>query len=125
MISAEKYKVIADLLNNAQDRGSDILGYLTSMTTDLSNSEISEDSIHRQRLEDQIDATSDVVQSRHVNYTTYMLDFVRTLQKYIDDRYSSIDDFLSDNNTQVLPVFAEMSESVGYPISAANIENVS
>ena len=125
MITATKYKTITDLLDSSQDRGSDVLGYLTQMTTDLSNSEIPSESIDRQRLEDQISATSDVVDSRHNDYTTLMLDFVRVLQKYIDDNYSSIDDFLSDNSTQVLPVFADMSELVGYPIDVSNIENVS
>lgn len=125
MISATQYKIIADLINNAQDRGSDILGHLTQMTTDLSNSEILEDSIDRQRLEDQIDVTFDVIDIRHNSHTKFMLDFVYILQKYIDDNYSSVDDFLSDNSTKVLSVFADISERVGYTISTENIENVS
>ncbi len=122
MISASRYKIIADLIDNAQTSGASVNGHLSNMTTTLSESEMSSDSIDRQRLEDQIDATSGTMTSRHTLYTTYVVDFVKVLQKYIVDNYSSIDDFLSDNNTQVKSVFADISEHVGYPIDAANVE---
>ena len=122
MISANKYKIIADLINNAQDRGSDITSYVLSMNTTLSNSEMLADSIDRQKLEDQIDVTLDVMTNYHQSYTRRMKDFVFVLQKYVDDNYSSVNDFLLDNNTQVLPIFADISETVGYPIDAANID---
>lgn len=122
MISASRYKIIADLIDNAQTSGASVDGHLSNMTTTLSESEISSESVDRQRLEDQIDATSDTITNRQTLYTTYMVDFVKVLQKYIVDNYSSIDDFLSDNNTQVKSVFADISERVGYPIDAANIE---
>ena len=125
MISASRYKIIADLINNAQDRGSISVGYLEDMSSVLDSSEISEESTDAQRLQDQISITSDVVYGHHQLFTKCMTDFVFTLQKYIEDNYSSINDFLSDNNTQVLPVFAELSELVGYPIDSGNIENVS
>ncbi len=125
MISASRYKIIADFINNAQDRGSDITGYLSDMSSTLSSSEILSTSNDRQRLEDQISVTSDLMSSRHQFYTSYMTNFVFVLQKYIDDNYSTIDDFLANNNTQVLPVFADLSEAVGYPIDAVNIENIS
>lgn len=125
MISARRYKIIADFINNAQDRGSDITGYLSDMSSILSSSEILSTSNDRQRLEDQIDATSDIMSSRHQFYTVHVINFVFVLQKYIDDNYSTVNDFLFNNNTQVLPVFADISEEVGYPIDAANIENVS
>ncbi len=122
MISANKYKIIADLINNAQNRGGDITSYVLNMNATLSNSEISADSIDRQKLEDQIDVTLGVMTNYHNVYTRHMTDFVFTLQKYIDDNYTSVNDFLSDNNTQVLPIFADISETVGYPIDNANID---
>jgi len=122
MISASRYKIIADLINNAQARGTDCVGHFSNMTTTLSNSEMLPDSNDRQRLENQIDATSDTITKHHQLYARLMSDFVRILQKYIDDNYSTIDDFLSDNSTQVLSVFADISATVGYPIDAANIE---
>ena len=125
MISANRYKIIADLINNAQDRGGDIITYFTNMINTLSDSEISENSIDRLKLEDQINATSDVMIILHQNYEDHMIEFVFVLQKYIDDNYSTVNDFLSDNNTQVLSVFAAISEAVGYPIDAANIEDIS
>jgi len=125
MISASRYKKIADLINDAQDRGNDIVGYLTAMTTTLSNSEILEDSIDRQRLEDQINASLDFIVNHHQLYAGQMVNFVYILQKYIDDNYTTINDFLVDNNTQVKAVFANISRVVGYPIDASNIEDVS
>ena len=125
MISANRYKIIADLINNAQDRGSIAFGNLQDMSITLSSSEISEDSIDAQRLQDQILATSNVIYSQHQLFTNPMIDFVFSLQKYIEDNYSSVNDFLSDNSIKVLPVFADISESVGYLIDYDNIENVS
>ena len=125
MISENRYKIIADLINDAQARGSDIVSYFENMTDTLSNSEISESSIDRLRLEDQIDATSDLMNTCHEFYEKCMTDFVFVLQKYIDDNYSTVNDFLSDSNIQVKLVFAGISEAVGYPIDAANIEDIS
>jgi len=122
MILSERYKTIADLINNAQDRGSEVASHVLSMDTTLSNSEISALSIDRQRLEDQIDVTLDIMTKYHQDYTKQMTDFVYALQKYIDDNYTSVNDFLSDNNIKVLPVFADISRTVGYPIDAANID---
>ncbi len=122
MISANRYKTIADLIDNAQSRGTDIIQYLDNMLTTLSDSEILEESTDRQRLESQINTTSDVMINHHQSYTRYMRDFVFALQKYIDDNYSTVDDFLSDNGIKVLPIFADISRVVGYPIKAANID---
>ena len=125
MISASRYKIIADLINNAQDNGSKITYYINSMSTVLSNSEILSTSIDRQRVESQVDATLDVMINNHQNYTRYMMNFVSVLQKYIEDNYHSVNDFLSDNDIKVLSIFADISEVVGYPIDAVNIENIS
>ena len=125
MITASKYKIIVDFINNAQDRGEDIVSPLDNMLTTLSNSEIIEESNDRQRLEAQINYTKDVLSSHHYSYTRDMTNFVYTLQTYIDSNYSSVNDFLSDAGIQVLPVFADISEIVGYPIDDSNIESVS
>lgn len=125
MISANRYKIIADLINNAQDRGNKITHYIENMNIILSNSEIPSFSIDRQRLESQIDVTLDIMINYHQDYATHMINFVSALQKYIDDSYSSVNDFLSDNNIKVLSIFADMSEIVGYPIDSANIEDIS
>jgi hypothetical protein len=125
MISSVRYKVITDLINNSQDRGNDIVTHLNNMLDTLSISEILESSTDRQRLESQIDATLTIVEERHQSYNSFVRDFVFILQKYIDDNYSSVNDFLFDNGIQVLPVFAEISNLVGYPIDSVNIENIS
>lgn len=122
MILASTYKSIADLINYAQGRGSDMAYYVNRMNTNLSNSDIEEESADREKLEDQISATLQVLSETHGTYETQMLTFVEILQKYIDDNYSSVNDFLSDNSTKVLSVFADISEEVGYPIDAENIE---
>ncbi len=122
MISIERYKTIADLINNAQDRGSDVVTHFSNMITTLSDSEILAASIDRQRLEDQIDATLDIMSVRHQSFARCMTDFVFILQKYVNDNYSSVNDFLSDNETKVLPVFADLSEVVGFLIDTLNIE---
>jgi len=125
MIAPDRYKRIVDLINNAQDRGSDVVGYFSSMLDTLDDSEIVAGSTDRLRLEDQIEVTSEVMEGHHQQYARTMSDFVFVLQKYVTDTYGSVNDFLSDNNIQVLPVFADISEVVGFPIDAGNIENIS
>ncbi len=125
MILASRYKIIADLINNAQDRGREITRLVGNMNIYLSESEIFSTSTDRQRLESQIDVTLEVMTNFHQNYANLMKDFVFILQKYIDDNYSSVNDFLSDNSTQVKAVFADISQTVGYPIDAENIESIS
>lgn len=118
---SDKYKTITDIISNAQDRGEDIVNYINNMTTDLSNSEINEESIDRKKLENQITVTSNVVNKRHNLYTEQLLTFVLKLQKYIDSNYISVNRFLRDNSIKVLQTFADISEEVGYPIDDDNI----
>jgi hypothetical protein len=122
MISANRYKIIADLIDSAQSRGTPIAQYFSNMLETLSSSEMIEDSTDRQRLESQINTTLDVVDRYHQSYTRLMRNFVFALQKYVDDNYSTVDDFLSDNGIKVLPIFADISRVVGYPIADANID---
>ena len=119
---ADKYKLITDFISNAQNRGVDIVTYINNMTTDLSNSEINENSIDRERLEKQIISTARVVNRRHNVYTSQMLRFVLDLQKYVNNNYVSVNDFLRDNEIKVLPTFAAISDEVGYTIDSSNIE---
>jgi len=125
MISASRYKIIADYVNNSQARGFNISSHLNDMSSTLSNSSILPTSTDGQRLLDQIDTTSDLLISRHQYYTKYVIKFVLVLQQYINENYSSVNDFLFNNSIKVLPVFADISEQVGYPIEASNIENIS
>lgn len=125
MITPSLYKTIADLINNAQDRGSDIVYYINKMDTDLASSTINEENVNRTKLESQITQTLSVLVNRHSNKVEFMLVFVFKLQRYVYNSYGSVNNFLSDNNTQVLPTFAEISGQIGYPIDAANIDNVS
>jgi len=117
------YKTVADLINNAQKIGAETVTYFDSMIDTLSSSEILEESTDRQRLESQINVTSGVMTNYHQLYTRQMKDFVFTLQKFIDDNYLSVNDFLSDNNIKVLPIFADISRTVGYPIDDENIDS--
>jgi hypothetical protein len=122
MISANRYKTITDLIDSAQSRGTEITQYFDTMLTTLSDSEISVVSTDGQRLESQINATLKVMTDYHQSYSKFTIDFVFVLQKHVDDNYSTIDNFLSDNGIKVLPIFADISSVVGYPIKAANID---
>lgn len=119
------YKEITDLINDAQERGSDIVSFVDKMITDLNNSEIPSTDIHREKLEAQINSTSDLLNLNNVSYTTQMLSFVEGLQRYITNKYGSVDTFLSDNKIKVKSIFADISETVGFPILFSNISDVS
>jgi hypothetical protein len=122
---SSKYKEITDTINDAQERGSDIVSFVDNMITSLESSEIIAEDIHRQRLEAQITSTSNNLTNRNVSYTTQMKTFVGDLQKYITEQYGSVDTFLSDNKIKVKSTFAAISEDVGYTILPTNISDVS
>lgn len=119
------YKEISDLINSAQERGSDIVSFVDEMATELNNSEIFSEDIHKEKLEKQINSTSSDLSLRNVNYTIQMLNFVEALQKYITEKYGSVDTFLGENSIKVKSTFADISEEVGYPILPGNISDVS
>ena len=125
MISSTLYKEIADLINDAQARGADIASNVYQMKTDLQNSEIHEDNIYRQLIENVVDSTYDVLNNRHNLYASEMLGFVSSLQRHVDNNYSSVNDFLQDNAIQVYSIFASVSEEAGFLINNENIIDVS
>jgi len=122
---SDNYKTITDLIDSAQLRGADIVSFIDQMGIDLSNSEIPSGDINRERLESNINVVSNRLSSNNVSYTIQLLSFVVSLQKYITDKYGSVDDFLSDNSIKVKSTFAAISEAVGYIILPTNISDVS
>ena len=122
---SSRYKEISDNINDAQERGSDIVSFVDNMITELNDSEIPSVDIDRERLEKQISSTSDNLIEKNIDYTPQMLKFVGDLQRYITERYISVDNFLSDNNIKVKSIFAAISEEVGYEILSTNISDVS
>jgi len=119
------YKLMTDLINDVQARGSDIVSFVDKMATDLDNSEILSTDIYREKLDDQISSTSDGLTLNNINYTIQMLKFVGDLQRYITSKYGSVDTFLENNSIKVKSIFANISEEVGYPILSKNISDVS
>ena len=97
----EIYKTMTDYINDAQGRGENIVYYIDKMRTDLNNSEIFSEDLNKEKLENQIISTSNLLTLRHNSYTIQMLNFVRLLQKHITDEYSSVDIFLSNNGIKV------------------------
>jgi len=122
MISIRIYKTIADLIDSAQRRGGDIVSNINQMSSDLNNSEIPTENNQKEILEVAIENTFSNLNSREVIYTQAMLKFVKALQLYVSNNYSSINDFLSDNDTKVKTVFADLSNEVGFLIDPSNIE---
>ena len=121
----EWYKTVSDLINDAQVRGEDIVAFVDKMATDLNSSEIPSDDIHKEKLEAQINSTSNRLSLNNISYTTQLLNFVEALQGYITEEYGSVDEFLSDNKIKVKTTFADISEEVGYTILPSNISDVS
>ena len=119
------YKTITDLINDEQLRGLDIVSFVDNMVTNLNNSEILFEDIYRQRLEAQIISTANNLSGRNVSYTPQLVKFVTDLQKFMTNKYGSVDIYLSDNKIKVKSTFAEISEAVGYPILPTNVSDVS
>ena len=121
----DQYKNISDNINDAQKRGTDIVYFIDNMITNLGNSEIPPTDISRERLESNINTTSNRLSLNNVSYTIQLLKFVGNLQRYITESHGSVNEFLNNNNIKVKSTFAEISEEVGYPISPNHIEDVS
>ncbi len=122
---ANIYKPLSDFINDSWARGESLAFYVDKMAIDLASSEIDSEDINRKRLESVISSTSVLLNNRHVDFTAQLLKFIFVLQKYVTDNYTSVNDFLSDNGIQVKPKFAEMSDTVGFPIGSSNVEGVS
>ncbi len=122
MITIIKYKRISDLINDIQVRGTDIVYYVDKMAVNIALSDIPSQDVNRLRLESQITTTSDLLTNTDLFYTRQMKIFVGALQRYVNDNYSSVNDFLSDNNTKVGRTFALISDVVGFTIDSSNIE---
>ncbi len=110
------YKMTADLISDSQDRGENISSEILQMRNDLDNSEIDDENIDKLWLYNEINRTYIEINRQHNNYSSETLNFVQKLQKYIVDKYGSINSFLRDNNLTVLPTFAAISSLVGYTI---------
>ena len=119
------YKDMTDKISDAQDIGVGIISHIEQMNIDLNNSEIPNEDTNKEKLENQISATYNILNLKNNIYTIQMLKFVQSLQKYITDKYKSIDIFLSKNSIKVKSTFANISETVGYLILPINIVDIS
>lgn len=130
MISSELYKEIADLIASIQLRGSDdtefargIVTNIGLMRDNLSNSEVSINDFDKLWLFNTLDTNYDTFYSNHFLKSRNILSFVRELQVYTEKNSGLlINDYLGNNNIKVLPMFAEISEIVGYIIDEDNID---
>ena len=110
------YKNIADIISNSQDRGENISSEMLQMRNDLDNSEVDDDNIDKKWVYEEINRTYGELNTQHNNYSRETLNFVQKLQEYIVSNYSSVNTFLRDTNTTVLPTFSIISGLVGYTI---------
>jgi len=122
MLNPNIYKQIADIINSAQAKGVNMLEEISTMSDHLSDSDVSADNINKQWLYNMIQNNYVIFNKNHGIYTPQMLNFVRSLQKYITEQYGSVNAYLKDNDTKVFPVFAAISAEVGYPINSENID---
>lgn len=130
MINTELYKEIADLIDSIQSRGGDntefakgIVTNISLMRDNLSNNEVSMENFDKLWLFNTLDTNYDNFYNKHFLKSKNILNFVRKLQVYIE-KYSEllINNYLRNNGIKVLPMFAEISELVGYLIDDSNID---
>jgi len=110
------YKMTADIISNSQDRGESISSDILQMRNDLENSEVDDDNIDKKWVYEETNRTYGELNIQHNNYSREVLNFVQKLQEYIVSKYSSVNTFLRDTNTTVLPTFSIISGLVGYTI---------
>lgn len=116
MIDINSYKKIADFINSSQKVGKNISSNIVQMRNDLDNSEVDDNNIHKKMLYNEINKVYDVINVVHNNYNKELLYLVKQLQLYIVNNYGSVNKFLEDNSESVFQYFADISETVGYPI---------
>jgi len=121
MIQAGWYKAVTDLINYSQVRRTDIMFPLNDMAAHLNMNEVSDSDITKKQFYNTIIAKRIDFRNIYNEYSYEILGFVKALQVYVNDRYTSIDDFLSDNNIKVLSIFANISAEVGFTIDDDNI----
>lgn len=122
MINPSKYKIIADIINYAQSTGTNLIDNISSMSDHLIASDVLNNNSDKLWFFNTIRRNYNTFNNSHVLYSRKMLNFVESLQVYITAEYGDVNNYLSDNNTKVLPIFADLSEAVGFPINPSNID---
>lgn len=127
MTVQEFYQKVSDLIDSSQARGDDMYYYLLKMKDILENSEINNNDLDAKMLIASIDSTINIINDYHIEYSKEVLIFVRNLQKTILNKYNykNINEFLENNMILVGNIFADISNSAGYPINSNNIRDIS
>ena len=125
MISITIYKEIVELINSAQERGSDMVSSMNRCVSDLYNSEVNSTNNDKEWLYNEVEVIKNLIEDNHAEYSSEMLGFILSLQTYIYEQYGSVNNFLRDNNETVRETFADMSNEVGFPINGDLIQSSS
>lgn len=73
-------------------------------------------------LYNDINNTIRMINDHQLNYDVFMKKYVLSVQGFVSLNYSSVNDYLRDNNIKVHSIFAGWSSEVGYPIDSSNID---
>lgn len=122
MINPAKYKIITDIINYAQSNGTNMINNISLMSDHLVASDVPDNNVNKLWFFNTIQRNYNAFNNSHVLYSRKMLNFVESLQVYITAEYGDVNNYLSDNNIKVLPIFADLSEAVGFPIDPTNID---
>lgn len=121
MISKETYKSISDIIALFVSSGSGLFYNFNNLLSFLDNSTLNGDSVIVEKMRAMIiSAQTDI--DYHYNDYKNLYALVVGMQKHVTSNYSSLNLFLSDNEILVSPIFAEISEKLGYSIDIENIE---
>jgi hypothetical protein len=123
MIGTASYKMITDILGEAQKLGIDALDPLVCMITNLQSMDISKSERYRDVLFGSIVSTYSLILNKHASLNQPMINAVRSINQHVLDKYGAeygyltLDDFLLDQYIEVDATFASMSRFLGFNIN--------
>lgn len=123
MIGTASYKMITDILGEAQQLGIDALEPLVCMITNLQSMDISRSERYRNALFGSIVSTYSLILNKHASLNQPMIDAVRSINEHVLDKYgteygySTLDEFLLDQYIEADATFASISRFLGFDIN--------
>ncbi len=115
MITAETYQEIVCKIDNANQSRLSMLQRLSNLRTSLSTSGLTAKNLSKLNNE------TYNVYIKFANDTYFYQNTIYLINKHVDENYSSLDDFLLDNNIFHTTYTAELSLNSGFVITANQV----
>ena len=119
------YVEAEDLITSAQNRNGEVLNLYDIIISEIDTSLLSDTKGIKTWMTESYQIGKSTSEVDNFHYNEKIIPFVGMLQELVLVRYDILDDFYEEQGITVSQVFADLSETAGYPISPQYIEGIS